>query len=80
MARDERSEEALLTSPNIQAKAPKNQLGQPALAADEGIEEPLFNQPKSPGKSTWLLARELQLGFFIDLNLLFTSLYPCLLL
>ena len=42
----------LIGNLNLQAKAPKKQLVQPIVAADEGNEEPLFDQPKSPGKST----------------------------
>ena len=51
-ATDEGSEMPLIGNLNLQAKAPKKQLGQPAVAGDEGIEVPLFDQPKSPGKST----------------------------
>ena len=38
-----------MTNLNFQAKTPKNQLGQPAVgpvAADEGNEDPLFDQPR----------------------------------
>ena len=38
-----------LTSPNLQAKAPNTQLGQPAMAGDEEIEVLLFDQPLQKG-------------------------------
>ena len=43
---------ALMTNLNFQARAPKNQLGQPPVAGNEGIEDRPYDQPKFSGKST----------------------------
>ena len=41
-ARDEGGEGPLLTNLNFQAKTAKNQLGQPAVAGNEGNEDPPY--------------------------------------
>ena len=66
-----------MTNLNIQAKAPKNQLGQPAVAGNEGGEDRPIDQPKflrqdhqktSEPSHPWQAIRELRIALMTNLN------------
>ena len=70
----------LMTNLNFQARAPKNQLGQTAVAGNEGIEVPHYDQPNffrqehpAPCLGTASVRFLLILTYFLPI---FTHVYP----
>ena len=78
MAQDEGNEEALLTNLNFWASAPKTLLGQAAMAQDEGNEEALLTNLNFWASAPDYLPRKFKCEIFLDFNLIFQYLCPCL--
>ena len=77
-AADEGNEEALLTSLKSWASAPKTLLGQAAMAQDEGNEEALLTNLNFWASAPDYLPRKFKCEIFLDFNLIFQYLCPCL--